>query len=326
MPPSSRRTSAAPRTASSRRTSSAARERAGFALVKPITPGGDDLAGALAREHRRLMNARRAPVDFSRSTAARLPGRVRAALGDLWRGIAEAEHRSAGIFATYVLDLMGAGAPRPVLSVACRATLDEVRHAELAARLAAVYSGTEGEPALPAEVPYVPDDAALSIFAQSVRQAVFLSVGAETFSAVTLAESLARARDPVVRDVLAVILGDEVHHARLGWAYLRGLLASERADETRAVLREHTLGVFDQLRTSLFGDPRALPPPSLTGRAAALAGGHGYLPVRAQYALFLATVAEVWVPGFAALGLDARPLLRRYPRAPWAAPPSPRAE
>ena len=264
----------------------------------------------LALEHRRLMRASTREIDWSRSTAASLSPAMRTAMGDLWLATMEAEHRSAGIFATYVLDLMGAGAPREILSIASRAVLDEVRHAALAEKLASLYLDRVEAPA--AGIPHVPDTPTLTLFEQSIRQALFLSVASETYSSVILAESRDRARDPVVRDVLGAILGDEVHHARLGWSYLAVLLQSERAEEVRAFVAQHLVGVFDELAHAIFGDERDLPAPTFRGRQAAIAEAHGYLSMRAQHRLFLDTMRKIWIPTLRGLRFDVTPLSSRW--------------
>jgi hypothetical protein len=255
-----------------------------------------------------------AAIDWSRSRAHTLEPALRAGIGELWIAIMEAEHRSAAIFATFVLDLIGAGAPREIVSVASRAVLDEVRHADLCARLASIYTGRVVEPA--PGLPHVPDEPSFTLFQQSVRQALFLSVASETYSAVTLATTRDRARDPVVKTVAGAILADEVHHARLGWSYLRYLLESDRADEVRAFAAAQLGSVFDDLSRALFGDHAdALPAPAYRGRVAALAAEHGYIPIRDQHALFVEALRDIWIPTFRSLAFDVQPLEARLSAA-----------
>lgn len=262
------------------------------------------------------MTAGHKAIDWGKSTAAALPKKLRADMGELWKGMLESEHRSAGIFATFVLDLMGAGAPREVLSVACRAALDEVRHAELSAKVAKLYTGRDESPE--AGIPRVFDDPDLSLETQALRQALFLSVGAETYSSVSLAAQHDAADDPVVRDVLAVILADEVFHARLGWAWFAARVEDKAlAGPTRAILSQHVVPVFDDLVRGLFGDPASIAAPTYRGRELALARSHGYAPARDSYALFHDTLRDLWIPGLAALGVDASPLTTRYPKPTW---------
>lgn len=269
-------------------------------LLEELTARG--VPRALAHEHRRLMDEGHREVRWGKSTAAQLDEGLRAELRELWLGIAEAEHRSSAIFATFALDLAGAGAPLAVQSLCARAVLDELRHAELALRTAALYGPSPTEPE--AGLPAVPDDPSLTMREQALRQALFLSVAAETFSTLMLRAQYDAAADPAVRDVLGVILADELHHARLGWFYLRMQLEDpERREHARAFVAQHARGVFAQLRASLFPEG-ALPPPSLRGKRGAKAREHGYLPLRESEALFRRAMRELWVPGFRALGFE----------------------
>ncbi|MFO0757822.1 MAG: hypothetical protein U0359_15105 [Byssovorax sp.] len=281
------------------------------------------MAGALAAftqettlgpEHRRLMDAGHRPVPWEQSGAAALPEPLRAGLAELWRGRMISEHRSVGIFSLYALDLLGAGAPAEALSLACRAALDEVRHAELFSRLASLYSGERETP--PPGIPPMPDDPGLPIHLQAAREAFHLCVCAETYSAVTLAELRARATDPAVHAALGVVIADELFHARMGWSLLATLLAGPGADELRPFLQAEIAPMFDGFVGDMFGDPTALPAPSLSGADRALAEAHGYIPQRDEYALFLGAVDAVWIPGLPGLGLDPAPLRNRFPALP----------
>jgi hypothetical protein len=266
----------------------------------------------LRPEHERLMRARHRPVAWEKSTAGELPGELRAGLADLWRARTLSEHRSVGVFALYALDLLGAGAPAEVLSHACRAALDEVRHTELFARVTSLYSGDEETP--PPGIPPMPDDASVSMRDQVAREALQLSVIAETYSSVLLSELRERAGDPVVRQVLSIVISDEVHHARMGWALLASLVAGEGGGDVRARLQRELVGTMDALVKSLFGDPRAIPPSSVAEEHRALAEAHGYVPARDEYALFREAIGALWIPGLARLGIDASALAKRYPR------------
>jgi hypothetical protein len=260
----------------------------------------------LAAEHRRLMDERGRAVDFTRTTAAELPDDLRAALAAMWRARMISEHRAVGIFQLFGLDLLAAGAPVEMLSAVCRAALDEVRHAELTARLTSIYSGQPETP--PPGIPPLSEDPSITLHHQVVREALHLSIGSETFSAVLLSEKRARAVDPVVRDVLGVLIADEIHHARMGWAFLAAL-----EDDRRAPLQGEILPLFDDLTRAMFGDPRELPEPSVPLAQRALAAGHGWMSARDEYALYLAALDDVWIPGLTAMGVDISGLRGRYP-------------
>jgi hypothetical protein len=271
---------------------------------------------ALEHEHRRLMDEHHQRVDWSRSTADSLAPPLRDALASLWRARALSEHRSVSIFATYTLDLLAAGAPAPVLSLACRASLDEVRHAELFTNVTRCYSGRDEAPT-PGVSP-LPDDSSLSLTELAAVEALHLCVGAETYSTALLHTLHANATDPVVRGAVAIVLSDELHHARMGWSYLASLLdaaSPERpASAMRETLQRELVSTFDGLAKGMFGDPERWPVEPLSGADLAIARGHGYLTIAEQHALFCETVRDVWLPGLAALGLDPSALRGRYDR------------
>lgn len=257
------------------------------------------------------MDAHHPTIDWDASTAARLTPELRDGLGTMWRRRALSEHRSTGIFNQFVLDLLGAGAPAEVLSLACRAALDEVRHAELFARVTSLYAGAP--PEMPAQIPEMPDERDVPIRHQVAREAFHMCVVAETYSAASLGEIHARANDPTVRAVLGSVLSDEVHHARLGWSLLATMFAEHDGDALRAHLQSEVPGAFDAFAKDLFGDPSAMGPSSLGPTDKAIAEAHGYLALRDDYAVFRGLVDDVWIPGLAGLGLDPRALLARYP-------------
>ncbi len=290
----------------------------GAAVNVPVT--SERLAAALATftqptrlgaEHRRLMDQGHRAVPWERSGAADLPAELRAGLAELWRARMIAEHRSVGIFSLYSLDLLGAGAPAEVLSLACRAALDEVRHAELFARLASLYSGTQETP--PPGIPPMPDDPGVPMSHQVAREAFHLCVCAETYSTAMLGELHARAVDPAVHGALGVVLADEIFHARMGWSFLASLLEGPESGAIRDVLQAEVLPMLDGFARDLFGDPAALPEPSLRGRDREIAEAHGYIPLCDEYALFRSAVDDVWIPGLAGLGLSTGELRGRYP-------------
>jgi hypothetical protein len=243
------------------------------------------------------MHDRHAPIRWERSTAARLPEPLRRQVGEMWADRMRGEHRSIGIFNLYALDLLGAGAAAPVVSHACRAALDEVRHTELCQRMASLYLDTTPTP--PPGIPPMPDDPGVSLLHQVAREALHLCVMSETFSAVNLSHHRERARDPVARQVLGVILADEVHHARMGWAFLADILDT---GDLRPWLQAEAREMFDGYVRDIFGDPREIAPPDLVD--VDLARDHGYASARESFALFADTMRDIWVPGLARLRLD----------------------
>jgi hypothetical protein len=266
------------------------------------------LAGVnLGAEHERLMHV---TVEWERSTAGALPPHIRGPLGELWRDRMVAEHRSVGIFSLYTLDLLGAGAPAEVLSLACRAALDEVRHTELFARLASCYSQQQETP--PPGIPPMPDEPSMTLAEQVAREALHLSVMSETYSSVSLQALHERAVDPAVKQALGAVIADEVHHARMGWAFVKHLLDHDDGGALHGLLDAELVPMFDSYVRTIFGDPANLPAPSFSGGDLELARDHGYESTRDGYRLFVETMRDIWLPGLSALGLRAAGLDERY--------------
>ena len=266
---------------------------------------------SLQAAHRRLMEDHHRPVDWSLSQAATLPEELRLDLAEMWRARMISEHRSCGIFNLYALDLLGAGAPAEFLSMACRAALDEVRHAELFARVTSLYSGQDETP--PPGIPPMPDDPSVPIRLQVAREALHLGISSETFSAVSLVEMHARAKDPVIKQVAAVVISDEIYHARMGWAFVSSLLADDPRGEVRAYLQSDLLPLFDGFVRDIFGDTANLPEPSIKPEYLEQAVAHGYSSTREEWALYRNTLDEIWIPSLTALGFDTHLLPGRYP-------------
>jgi len=267
----------------------------------------------LMQEHRRTMGRDRAEVPWGRCTAATLDPALRARVAALWRARAESERRSVAIFSTWAVDLVGARAEAPFLSLVARAAVDEVRHAELFEQLARCYGAA---PAPPSDaLPAMPDDPRVPLHWQASREALELSVIGEGFSLGLLQDLRAVARDPAVRAALAVVLGDESRHARVGWRWLAAQRDAPDADAQRAWLQEGLVPAFERFVDAVFGDlgealGEAPDPAEVVLRA------HGATSRARMASLFLELVHALWAPGLAALGFETAPLTRRYPRSP----------
>jgi hypothetical protein len=167
-----------------------------------------------------------------------LAAATRAALAEAWTRDGLAEHASVASFGRFALELLAVGAPAALVARAHRAALDEVRHARLCLGLASAYAGTVvGPGAFPfaGQVEVSGDLAAIA-----ARAACEGCIG-ETVAAVQAQEQLARAADPAVCAVLAVIAEDEAGHAELAWRTvawaLRGGGAPVRAAVAAALAR-----------------------------------------------------------------------------------------
>jgi hypothetical protein len=164
---------------------------------------------------------------------SRLDDEARAILAAAWRRDGLYEHASVASFGRFALELLAVGAPPELVAAAHQAALDEVRHARACLALAADY---DGQPVGPGAFPF---DGAVPVshdLADVAARAALEGCVGETVAAVIAAEQLAQAKDPAVREALAMIACDEANHAELAWrtvawAMTRGGEAVRRAVE-----------------------------------------------------------------------------------------------
>lgn len=155
----------------------------------------------------------------------------RSALAAHFSELALMEHASVAAFARFALELCALGAPSDLLLDASLAMADETRHAELAFALASAYAGRDLGPSP------LPLDGALELpTLESVLRNVLLEgcIG-ETTAAAEAQELAARAQDPVLRGVFALIARDEARHAALAYRFVSWALTRDRELVQRVV-------------------------------------------------------------------------------------------
>jgi hypothetical protein len=204
-----------------------------------------------------------------------------------WQVELEAEVRFARL-----ADRLQATAEGPALAtLARRAAVDERRHAERCAELAAAYgSPVSGGVAPPPEVAPAglgPEDAIC-------YELVAACCVAETGSVAVLTSLLAAAPEPRLRAVLHELAEDEVDHARLGWA---ALATAQRRGSTGflgpllpAMLKGSVDDDFFLPADPAREDPRLL--------------AYGVQPHSARRSLFVETLDQVIFPGLEGAGVD----------------------
>jgi hypothetical protein len=204
-----------------------------------------------------------------------------------WKVELEAEVRFARLADR--LESMAAGAA--LVPLARRAAIDEHRHAERCAELAAAYgSAVSGEVAPPPEVApsgLEPEDALC-------YELVAACCVAETGSVAVLTSLLPSAREPRLRAVLHELAVDEVEHARLGWA----ALATARRRGSTAFLAPLLPAMLQGSVDDDFflpADPAREDPRLLE---------FGVQPHTARRRLFVETLDEVIFPGLEGGGVD----------------------
>ncbi len=224
---------------------------------------------------------------WGESTAPDLAGlgpEIRFALAEEWAADALAEHASIAMFSRFSLQLLALGAPSDLVAGAQRAALDEVRHAKLCFALASAYRGQElGPSALPlgGEVELSADPAAVA--AATVRRGCI----GDAIAASLAAEACARAHDPAVKGVLALIAEDEARHAELAWRAV-GWLLEEGGDRVRIAVERAFAEASIARRSPPVGQPK---------NSAAMA--HGRLDGATAAEVIARTFEEVITPNAA---------------------------
>ena len=247
----------------------------------------------LEAEHQRLMRRRTTPIPWAASTAAQLTDDERRRLACTWTRRAAAEYLAVSTFAVLTIDLVAAAAPADVLSLALRAGIDEVRHAELCLRMVELYSGKHILP--PPGMSSLPDDPKRPKLHQALTNALLVSCVSETYATTVLSATRELTTDPCAQEVLTAIYSDEVMHARLGWAYLRYAL-DRGGDEARAAAAA-------MVPVALRGVANVVEGERPIGEVTDAVRGHGLMTPGEERQVFAACLEEVLVPGFEALGV-----------------------
>lgn len=152
-------------------------------------------------------------------TIEALDATKRAEVARVWRQRAASELSAGMAFASIAQRLIGLGQPAEVQYLAARAVADEVRHCAIALQIARAYGSTAKWPTI---APPASDDA-------TDRLIVATCCVNETLGGAFLQESLDRAEGPTMQMALRALLKDEVDHGRIGWAFVTGLNARQKA-------------------------------------------------------------------------------------------------
>jgi rubrerythrin len=200
-------------------------------------------------------------------------------------------------FGSLARRLAGVGAAQPLVDLAERASKDETRHAAHCERLFRSHGGSDVSP-VTRVVEYAP-----SVLPEPERltyEMVSQCCVAETESTATLVTLLAAAEDGELKDVLHELARDEVHHSRLGWAYLTW--ARPRVDFT-------FLGALLPGMVSGSAGPELFEPGPEDAEAPELLR-QGVIPHSMRRSVYVETLRSVVFPGFETLGVDTAPVKR----------------
>jgi len=258
----------------------------------------------LARAHDQLLAVRVVgrpkPVPWSRFERARYPAEALGLARQAMTALAAGEYGAVVGFAKVAAALALRGAPFDLVALATRVPTDELRHAELALRMAALLGGGDAD-----DVPLAPDLARLERedpcrWELTALDALMAEVPAisETMAAALIAACRERASDPVARALFSSLLADEVHHARLGWYYLMWRAPQWTRAERQAVADR--VGVLVAGIEHRFWRGR-----DASAGARAAAAALGVLDSEGQRAAVAAVMEREIVPALDALGLGA---------------------
>jgi hypothetical protein len=255
----------------------------------------------LARAHDRAIlehgSRRHKPIPFDRFDRSKYPGTALALAFDAQKALALGEYTAVDLFARIASGLALNGAPFDIVAAATRIPTDEIRHADLAMRMARLLSGRDVaikvDPAQTNKLWAKVTDIETLDFA-----IVEVSAIGETLSCALLGECRTRATDPALRAVYASIVADEVHHARLGWYYLTWRAPQwTRAERQRVADRAGAM--IMNVETQFWRGRDA--PEAARGASRAL----GVLESEGQRHAVRAVMEDEVVPALDALGLGA---------------------
>jgi hypothetical protein len=178
----------------------------------------------LARQHDRMLTGRdarkRVEIPWDEFDRSHYPEPALALACKAQTMLATGEYEAVDIFARIAGGLAMCGAPIDLVAAATRAATDEIRHADYAFRMAALCSGAK--------------DISIDVRSRRAEQRwgakldfetldymiVEIAAVGEALACALINASRAGATDPVARALYTSLLGDEVHHTRLGWYYL----------------------------------------------------------------------------------------------------------
>lgn len=254
------------------------------------------LARAFERDARRSRGGRRRTVEPERFDRAAFPAGALAVAAEAQRALAMGEFMAVDVFAKLAAALTLAGAPIDLVAAAAKVQVDEIRHADLALRMAGAMAGEPASLPLP-RGRYEELGRALDLPRLDAAMIEIPAIG-ETLACALLAESRDQCKDAVVRALFSALLEDEVHHARLGWYYL-SWRAVDWTSADRQSAADHA-GAFIAEIEPMF--QRGRDAPKGLGKAARALG---VLDTTAQRAAVRRAMEEEIIPGLDGLGLGA---------------------
>lgn len=221
-------------------------------------------------------------------THASLEPALREAIGRAWIEHAASERAEAASLSQVAAIVLERSAPPDLHWLAVRAAADELRHAALCVRVARAYD--PAHTALPRARVFAPTAVTVPAeHATSLRVLAQYCVQ-EALAAAYLERAYADAREPLPRAVLRLLLGDEIDHGRIGYAF-----AATLSERERAALRAPLAVLIDRCVDTWRSRARALP--------ALSSPEHGVLAASTIERTIEEAVATLILPGLRDVGL-----------------------
>jgi hypothetical protein len=217
---------------------------------------------------------------------------ARAKLAAIWQKRGGLELRVAAGFSSMAVELFEHGASQPVYEIVGRAVRDEVHHAQISVEMAARYRGDA--PVWPEPEPlHVPPFAPTTGAMHATLYIIAMCCINETVACGVLEAAVAQAKSPLVRAALSTILGDEVVHARAGWAHLASPYVTP---EMKRALPRWLHRLHAAKLRELVEDDAPLPGEDFAA--------HGMLSRQRSREVVHATLVDVIFPGFRRAEID----------------------
>jgi hypothetical protein len=166
------------------------------------------------------VSRKRVDIPWSRFDRSKYPAPALALACKAQTMLATGEYEAVDLFSRIAAGLAINGAPIDLVAAATRVATDEIRHADYAFRMAALLGDTD-DVLIDVRSKRAEDrwGQTLDLDTLDLMMIEIPAVG-EALACALIGASRVRATDPVAQALYTSILGDEVHHTRLGWYYL----------------------------------------------------------------------------------------------------------
>ena len=246
-------------------------------------------------------------IDWAQLTRDASSTHVPQRVAESWNYRSKQEHLAAGGFSLLAHELADLGCEPRVLSLVTRAANDEVRHSEICARMWFALCGKEFIASRFQGTPNLSMYAHETASTRAVLHAIEMCCLSETITSVAFTEMLSRTTHPVARLVVQSLLADEIDHGQVGWACV-----ADHASRGFEAVEPHLPALFVRVLRA------GLKPAEINDAADDPAYEQwAYLAPKTIASIYLRTLDEVILPGFAHFGIDTSSAMAALHRESW---------